>query len=78
MTEHDKKTDILDFKNEPIQITSTDEWFGWDDSIFLDFEHPQDLPNQSKIDYDKLDDINENNIWFYYNNAETEEDRKKY
>ena len=77
MTEHDKKTDILDFKNKPIQITSTDEWFGWDDSTFFDFEHPQDLPNQSEIDYDKLDDINENNIWFYYNNAETEEDRKK-
>ena len=75
MTE--QKIDALNFENEPIQTTSTEEWFGWDDDNFFEFEYQPEIPNQSKIDYDKLEDINENNIWFYYNNAETEEDRKK-
>lgn len=76
MTE--QKIDALNFENEPIQTPSTEEWFGWDDDNFFEFEYQPEIPNQSKIDYDKLEDINENNIWFYYNNAATEEDRKKY
>ena len=57
-------------------LNDWDGWDDWDESSFLGFAE-QEISNLDKIDYDSLECIDENNIWLYYNNADSEENRKK-
>ena len=76
MTEYDKIPTPLEVS---ISQPTNDwfEWSGWDDNSFFEFETPKEISTITQIDYDSLEDIDENNIWLYYNNAATEENRKK-
>ena len=49
-------------------------WDGWDDNSTFDLEQPEE---SQIINYDKLEYLDENNIFFYYKRATTEEDIKK-
>ena len=75
MTEYDKIPTPLEVS---ISQPTNDwfEWSGWDDNSFFEFETPKEISTITQIDYDSLEDIDENNIWLYYNNAATEENRK--